>query len=182
MWRTITVRVSNPKIWFNPRWLANDISCEDLCLTKTLRTQFLIHHWENWFIVRNRLFSYNLPEVFQFSKILKILTECKISRVLKVFENNMLDFLITTSYFFSNLYLIQCILWFFTISWAKIFQLIRLTQQIGGQKLDDELYLMFSVSSSGGNAGLAAALACRKMGLPCTVIVPGSTPQVFFKW
>ena len=34
------------------------------------------------------------------------------------------------------------------------------------------------VSSSGGNAGLAAALACKKMDIPCTVIVPGSTPQV----
>lgn len=53
-----------------------------------------------------------------------------------------------------------------------------LTHQIGGKKLEDVLHVMFSVSSSGGNAGLAAALACKKMGLPCTVIVPGSTPQV----
>lgn len=34
-----------------------------------------------------------------------------------------------------------------------------------------------AVSSSGGNAGLAAAFACKKMGIPCTVIVPSSTPQ-----
>ena len=33
-----------------------------------------------------------------------------------------------------------------------------------------------AVSSSGGNAGLAAAIACKACGIPCTVIVPQSTP------
>ena len=33
------------------------------------------------------------------------------------------------------------------------------------------------VASSAGNAGIAAALACKKMGLPCTVILPNTTPQ-----
>ena len=30
---------------------------------------------------------------------------------------------------------------------------------------------------SGGNAGLAAAYAAKKLKIPCTVIVPGSTPM-----
>ncbi len=33
------------------------------------------------------------------------------------------------------------------------------------------------VSSSGGNAGLAAACAGRALGVPVTVVVPSSTPQ-----
>ncbi|XP_073438671.1 serine dehydratase-like [Dendrobates tinctorius] len=33
------------------------------------------------------------------------------------------------------------------------------------------------VCSSGGNAGLAAAYACSKLGLPATIIVPESTPK-----
>ncbi|CAJ1361299.1 unnamed protein product [Effrenium voratum] len=33
------------------------------------------------------------------------------------------------------------------------------------------------VSSSGGNAGLAAAYAARSFALPCTVVLPSSTPQ-----
>ncbi|PAA55083.1 hypothetical protein BOX15_Mlig001465g1, partial [Macrostomum lignano] len=33
------------------------------------------------------------------------------------------------------------------------------------------------VSSSGGNAGLAAAYAAAHSGLPCTVVVPSSTPE-----
>ena len=33
------------------------------------------------------------------------------------------------------------------------------------------------VSSSGGNAGIAAAYAAKKLGVPCTVIVPEPTPQ-----
>ncbi|CAE7213038.1 Sds, partial [Symbiodinium natans] len=34
------------------------------------------------------------------------------------------------------------------------------------------------VSSSGGNAGLAAAFAARACGLPCTVVLPSSTPAL----
>jgi len=34
-----------------------------------------------------------------------------------------------------------------------------------------------AVASSAGNAGLAAALACKKMEIPCTVFLPASTPQ-----
>lgn len=34
------------------------------------------------------------------------------------------------------------------------------------------------VSSSGGNAGLAAAYACKKLGLQCTVVVPESTSEM----
>lgn len=34
------------------------------------------------------------------------------------------------------------------------------------------------VCSSGGNAGMAAAYAARKMGVPATIIVPSSTPQL----
>ena len=34
-----------------------------------------------------------------------------------------------------------------------------------------------AISSSGGNAGMAAAYASMKAGIPCTVIVPESTPQ-----
>ena len=30
---------------------------------------------------------------------------------------------------------------------------------------------------SGGNAGLAAAYAAKKLKIPCSVIVPGSTPM-----
>ncbi|XP_075048393.1 serine dehydratase-like [Mixophyes fleayi] len=33
------------------------------------------------------------------------------------------------------------------------------------------------VCSSGGNAGLAASYACSKLGLPATIVVPGSTPE-----
>lgn len=33
------------------------------------------------------------------------------------------------------------------------------------------------VSSSGGNAGIAAAYAANKLGVPCTVVVPETTPQ-----
>lgn len=33
------------------------------------------------------------------------------------------------------------------------------------------------MSSSGGNAGLAAAYAARELGLPCVVVVPGTTPE-----
>ena len=34
-----------------------------------------------------------------------------------------------------------------------------------------------AVASSGGNAGLAAAYACRKVGMPITIYIPGSTPS-----
>ena len=34
-----------------------------------------------------------------------------------------------------------------------------------------------AVCSSGGNAGLAAAYACSASNLPCTVIIPKSTPS-----
>lgn len=34
------------------------------------------------------------------------------------------------------------------------------------------------VCASGGNAGMAAAYAARKMGLPATIIVPSTTPQL----
>uniref|UniRef100_A0A3Q0T3P2 L-serine ammonia-lyase n=1 Tax=Amphilophus citrinellus TaxID=61819 RepID=A0A3Q0T3P2_AMPCI len=34
------------------------------------------------------------------------------------------------------------------------------------------------ICSSGGNAGMAAAYAARKMGVPATIIVPSSTPQL----
>uniref|UniRef100_A0A671WL62 L-serine ammonia-lyase n=1 Tax=Sparus aurata TaxID=8175 RepID=A0A671WL62_SPAAU len=34
------------------------------------------------------------------------------------------------------------------------------------------------VCSSGGNAGMAAAYVARKMGLPATIVVPSSTPQL----
>jgi threonine dehydratase len=33
------------------------------------------------------------------------------------------------------------------------------------------------VCSSGGNAGLAAAYAARKLNVPCTVYVPKTTPE-----
>jgi len=32
------------------------------------------------------------------------------------------------------------------------------------------------VCSSGGNAGLAAAYSARKLNIPCSVVVPGTTP------
>jgi hypothetical protein len=32
------------------------------------------------------------------------------------------------------------------------------------------------VTSSGGNAGFAAAYAARKLGIPITIYIPGSTP------
>ncbi|CAG5096669.1 Oidioi.mRNA.OKI2018_I69.XSR.g14728.t1.cds [Oikopleura dioica] len=34
-----------------------------------------------------------------------------------------------------------------------------------------------AISSSGGNAGLAAAYACARSNIPCHVFVPNSTPQ-----
>lgn len=34
------------------------------------------------------------------------------------------------------------------------------------------------ICASGGNAGMAAAYAARKMGVPATIIVPSSTPQL----
>ncbi|XP_042369945.1 L-serine dehydratase/L-threonine deaminase-like, partial [Plectropomus leopardus] len=34
------------------------------------------------------------------------------------------------------------------------------------------------VCSSGGNAGLAAAYVARKMGIPATIVVPSSSPQL----
>ncbi|XP_074641592.1 serine dehydratase-like [Tubulanus polymorphus] len=37
------------------------------------------------------------------------------------------------------------------------------------------------VSSSGGNAGIAAAYSAKRLGLPCTVYVPSSTPE-FIKY
>jgi L-serine/L-threonine ammonia-lyase len=33
-------------------------------------------------------------------------------------------------------------------------------------------------SSSGGNAGIAVSYAARKLGVPCTVVVPTTTPDV----
>ncbi|XP_053324914.1 serine dehydratase-like [Spea bombifrons] len=44
------------------------------------------------------------------------------------------------------------------------------------QKLSKMGYTRF-VCSSGGNAGLAAAYACNKLGLPATIVVPESTGQ-----
>uniref|UniRef100_A0A673BYA2 L-serine ammonia-lyase n=1 Tax=Sphaeramia orbicularis TaxID=375764 RepID=A0A673BYA2_9TELE len=37
------------------------------------------------------------------------------------------------------------------------------------------------VCSSGGNAGMAAAYAARKMGIPATIIIPSSTPPLVVK-
>lgn len=34
------------------------------------------------------------------------------------------------------------------------------------------------VSFAGGNAGMATVYAARKMGVPATIIVPSSTPQL----
>ena len=45
---------------------------------------------------------------------------------------------------------------------------VQMAKQRGAQSV---------VSSSGGNAGLAAAYAARAMGLPATVILPESTPE-----
>lgn len=33
-------------------------------------------------------------------------------------------------------------------------------------------------SPKGGNAGMAAAFAARKMGVPATVVIPSSSPQL----
>lgn len=33
------------------------------------------------------------------------------------------------------------------------------------------------MSSSGGNAGLAAAYCAKELGIPITVVVPGTTPD-----
>eukprot|EP01126_Amoeba_proteus_P026895 TRINITY_DN2662_c0_g1_i11.p1 TRINITY_DN2662_c0_g1~~TRINITY_DN2662_c0_g1_i11.p1 ORF type:complete len:274 (-),score=66.13 TRINITY_DN2662_c0_g1_i11:261-1082(-) len=35
------------------------------------------------------------------------------------------------------------------------------------------------ISSSGGNAGIAVAYAARKLGVPCVVVVPNTTPKIF---
>ena len=32
--------------------------------------------------------------------------------------------------------------------------------------------------ASGGNAGLAVAYVCQKLNVPCTIVLPNSTPHV----
>ncbi|KAM3871388.1 serine dehydratase-like [Diretmus argenteus] len=53
----------------------------------------------------------------------------------------------------------------------KIRGIGNLCQQVGRQSKG-------VVCSSGGNAGLAAAFVARKMGLPATIVVPSSSPQL----
>ncbi|KAM3843237.1 serine dehydratase-like [Diretmus argenteus] len=53
----------------------------------------------------------------------------------------------------------------------KIRGIGNLCQQVGRQSKG-------VVCSSGGNAGLAAAYVARKMGLPATIVVPSSSPQL----
>uniref|UniRef100_A0A3Q2DM00 L-serine ammonia-lyase n=1 Tax=Cyprinodon variegatus TaxID=28743 RepID=A0A3Q2DM00_CYPVA len=53
----------------------------------------------------------------------------------------------------------------------KIRGIGHLCQQLAGQSRG-------IVCSSGGNAGMAAAYVARRMGLPATVVVPSSTPQL----
>ncbi|XP_028251465.1 serine dehydratase-like isoform X2 [Parambassis ranga] len=56
----------------------------------------------------------------------------------------------------------------------KIRGIGHLCQQLAGQSRG-------VVCASGGNAGLAAAYAARKMGVPATIVVPSSSPQLVFK-
>ncbi|XP_053136352.1 serine dehydratase-like [Hemicordylus capensis] len=70
---------------------------------------------------------------------------------------------------------------------TKVYMKLENTQPSGSFKIRGIGYFCQQVArrgcqhlvcSSGGNAGLATAYAARKLGIPATVIVPGSTPPL----
>lgn len=54
------------------------------------------------------------------------------------------------------------------------FQKVRLRSKMLNGVSEKWFVLYFTV---GGNAGLAAAYSARKLKIPCTIVVPGTTPM-----